>query len=369
MSDEDANFDRIVKYARETNPFYAEWLKDKDSVPILTRQIVLENNDRILNGHPVTGKTSGSVGIPVRISMSRRRRALIRELSARYTEWLGGPLVTSKILCAPGPYPPSSFDIHSPIEDQIDWLIKRYEKAGAVALLTHPTNAFMLAQTVLEQGRDMSFLQRLSLMGETVDRHQRRYFQRAFPNALIASTYSSVEFGLIAGLCPFEPDFHHIMSDCLRVEVLDDEGRPCAEGQTGRVVITDYFNDWSPLIRYEIGDLAALGACPCGRIPLPAFSAVLGKVRGALKHRSGERLIFYQLSIDLRDVPGMKQHQVVQEELQHFTVRLVIDEPREDEIYAAFENYFGYRPHLTFEYHDFIPRDPSGKFHYSICRV
>ena len=369
MSDEDANFERIVTYARETNPFYAEWLAGKESVPILTRRVLLENNDRILNGHAVNGVTSGSLGIPVRISMSRRRRRLLREISARYIQWLGGPLICSRIVAGLGRDRRTDFDIHLPIEQQIDWLIKRYEHAAAVALLTHPTNAMMLAQAIIEQGRDMGFLRRVMLLGETVDRDQRAYIQRAFPNAFLAETYSSVEFGLIAGRCPHEPDFYHVMSDCLRVEILDDDDRPSAEGEIGRVVITDYFNECSPLIRYELGDLAARGSCPCGRIPFPALSAVLGKVRGTLKHRSGRRLIFFRLSIALRDLPGMKQYQVVQEELERFTVRLVMDQPREEEIAAAFESHFGYRPQLTFEYHDFLPREPSGKFHASICRV
>lgn len=367
MSEADANFEQIVAYARETNPFYAEWLKD--SVPILPRRVLLENNDRILNGHPVRGVTSGSTGVPVRISMSPRRLALLRQLSARYDDWLGGQLITSQILFRRG-FRGSLLSVNAPMEAQIDWLKKRFEIAGAVALLTHPTNAFMLAQAILAGEHDMGFLRRVGLVGETFDPGDRPYLQGAFPNALISSTYSSVEFGLIAGQCPHEPDFHHIMSDCFRVEVVDhDNDRPCGEGEIGRVIITDYFNDWSPLIRYEIGDLAAFGSCPCNRIPFPAFSAVLGKVRGALKHRSGRRIMFFQLSVALRDLPGMKQYQVVQESLDHFIVRLVIDQPHEQEIAAAFETHFGYRPQLTFEYLEAIPREASGKFHSSICRV
>jgi phenylacetate-CoA ligase len=368
MSDEDANFDRIIAHARETNPFYAEWLEGRESVPILTRRILLENNDRILNGYPVTGTTSGSTGIPVRVSMSPWRCRLMRKLVARYHAWLGGPLITSHVVFPRGQRG-SELNVSSPIEQQIDWLTKRYEKAGAVALMSHPTNVIMLAQAIIEGGHDMSFLQRVSLIGESFDREQRALIQSAFPKAFITSTYSSVEFGLISGQCPYETDFQHIMSDCFRVEVLDDNDRACPEGETGRVVITDYFNEWSPLIRYEIGDLAVLGRCPCGRIEFPAFSALLGKVRGALKHRSGQRVMFFDLSVALRDLPGMKQYQVVQEELERFTVRLVMDRPREEEIAAAFEAHFGYRPQITFEYHDFLAREPSGKFHSSICRI
>jgi phenylacetate-CoA ligase len=369
MSAADAQFDRIVEYARATNPFYREWLDGKATVPVLPRRMFQENNRRILNGYPVTGTTSGSTGSPVRISMSPQRRALLRQTSARYNEWLGGPLVRSQIISVRGRYPDLELDVATPVEEQIEWLVQRHEKAGAVALITYPTNGLLLARAILDTGRDMSFMQRVGLISETFDREDRAYIQRAFPNALIWASYSSIEFGLIAGQCPYESEFYHIMSDCLRIEVLDDEDRECAAGETGRVVITDYFNEWCPFIRYEIGDLAVRGSCPCGVIPFPAFSAVLGKVRGALKHRSGRLDPFITLSYALRALPGMKQYQVVQEELERFTVRLVIDEPREQEITAAFEDHFGYRPQITFEYHDVLEREPSGKFHRSICRV
>ncbi len=369
MTPAEAKFQHIVDHARETNPFYAEWLFGRDSVPILTRRTLLENNDRILNGYPVTATTSGSTGMPVRISMSPQRHALTHKNNQRFIQWLGGPMIRSQII-----YPRSAptdeiLDIKSPIEQQIEYLIQRYEKARAIALITYPTNALMLAQAVLESGRDMGFLRRLGLISEAFDPSQRAYIQSAFPNARIWSSYSSMEFGIISAECPHEPGFQHIMADCFRVEVLDENDRECPHGQTGRIVITDYYNTWSPLIRYEIGDLAVREPCPCGRIRLPAFSAVHGKVRGALKHRSGQRVLFADLSVALRDLPGMKQYQVIQEDLERFTVRLVMEEPLEQEIAAAFESHFGYRPQLTFEYHDVLPRDPNGKFHASICKV
>jgi phenylacetate-CoA ligase len=369
MTPAEAKFQRIVQHARTTNPFYAEWLAGKDAVPILTRRTLLENTDRILNEHPVTATTSGSTGVPVRISMSPQRQARTVQMHRRFVRWLGGTLVRSQIIYPRGAETDSVLHIKAPIDAQIAFLIRRYETARAVALITYPTNALMLAQAVLESGRDLGFLRRLGLISEAFDPAQRAYIQSAFPNALIWSSYSSMEFGIISAQCPHEPGFQHIMADCFRVEVLDENDRACPPGQVGRIVITDYYNEWCPLIRYEIGDLAVRERCPCGRIGLPAFSAVHGKVRGALKHRSGQRVLFADLSVALRDLPGMKQYQVIQEELERFTVRLVTEAQLEAQVAAAFESHFGYLPTLAFEYHDFLPRDPNGKFHASICRI
>src|SRR5882757_4055848 len=107
MTAAEAKFHQIVDHARETNPFYAEWLYGKDSVPILTRRTLLENNDRILNGHPVTATTSGSTGMPVRISMSPDRHSLSQKINRRFIQWLGGPMIRSQIIyprdASPGP--------------------------------------------------------------------------------------------------------------------------------------------------------------------------------------------------------------------------------------------------------------------------
>ena len=63
------------------------------------------------------------------------------------------------------------------------------------------------------------------------------------------------------------------------LEILDEAGRPCGPGETGRVVLTDLHNFATPLIRYEIGDYAeAAGPCPCGR-GLPVATRLRGQRR------------------------------------------------------------------------------------------
>jgi phenylacetate-CoA ligase len=47
---------------------------------------------------------------------------------------------------------------------------------------------------------------------------------------------------------------HETVDEYNWVEILDDDGRPCAVGQTGRIVITPLRKMAFPLIRYAIGD-------------------------------------------------------------------------------------------------------------------
>lgn len=363
-------FDAIIRHARRTNPFYARWIPEGGPVPILTRQMLQQHNDEILNGNPVHGRTSGSTGTPVRVATGPGRSRMEEEDFSRMVDWSGGPLPRVLIV-----HPRDDqrqrevVPIDTPIDEQIVELTRRATGHAAMALVTYPTNAVMLAQAIVDLRLSFPSVRRVLLMSESVDPGQRALVQRAFPDAYVWSTYSSVEVGAISCQCPHEHDFHHIMSHKLAVEILDDQNKELGIGEVGQLVITDYYNLRMPFIRYAIGDLAAFGKCPCGKIDLPAFSQVLGKVRGALLHPDGRRVPFVKLSVALRDLPGMRQYQVIQEELRKFTVKVVSGENLDAGIQAAFLKEFGYAPELKIEYVENIARDPSGKFSIAICKV
>ena len=52
----------------------------------------------------------------------------------------------------------------------------------------------------------------------------------------LVDVYSSTETGYMALQCP-DHDLYHVQSEDVLVEVLDDEDKPCAPGQVGRVVV------------------------------------------------------------------------------------------------------------------------------------
>ena len=116
------------------------------------------------------------------------------------------------------------------------------------------------------------------------------------------------------------------MSHKIGVEVLDDEGLPCVEGQQGKLVLTDYMNIQSPIIRYDVGDRAAPGRCDCGRIKRPALQTIEGKVTGTFLLGDGRRVLFNSLKAELRDLPMVARFQIVQETLNDFTFNYVLRE-------------------------------------------
>ena len=365
-------FEAIVRHARATNPFYAHWIPDKGEVPLLDRLTFQRNNESILNGHGVTARTSGSTGIPVKIHMSAERRS--RDLAGveLLVRHLGGPLPrTSIVFPSEEPCPADTVPIHMPLQDQLAELLARYRNRGATALITYPSNVELLSREILKQGSDYRFIKRVGLISESIDPGQIALVKQAFPEAQIWSSYSAMEIGMISFQCPYEPEYHHAMTEKLGIEILDQQGNECEPGQIGRVVITDYVNREMPLIRYEIGDLAAYfeRPCPCGKIPFPALKHILGKVRGCLLHSDGRRVPFISLSAALRDLPGMVRYQVVQEVVDEFIVRVHSELPLEKEILELFRGEFGAEVGVEMKREEEISREPNGKFYASICKV
>lgn len=370
------HYETIARWAWAEHPFYRKHVRDPSQVfPVLTRAMVQADNDLLLNGHPETERTAGSTSTPVRVSWSPERAQLEKVDAARMVGWIGEPLPVLRIVStqvhAPGE---RTFDVSRPVEEQVEFIRRRHAADGSCSVVTYPTNLELLCRHIIDHGLDFSFVRRVTCLSEVFEPEHDRLIRAAFPNAYANVTYSSVEVGLIAARCPHRPDNYHVMADKLGVEILDEDGKPCRPGELGRVVITDFHNRWSTLIRYAQGDLAAPVRCDCGRIPLPAITNIVGKVQGVFRTREGRRIIFTFFSPTFRDSPEIGQYQVIQESFDRFTVRCVPRPgadlaPFKARIRAKFEAEFGSDIGIAYETMERIPREPGGKFLVAICRI
>lgn len=371
-----AHFARIVQWAQQHHPFYRRFHSDiTRPLPVITRAMVQEHNDLLLNGHPGLGHTSGSTSMPVRVSWQPGRGTLEGKDTARLIRWYGGPMAHMKIVAlATHAANDHTLEVDSPLEDQLAFIRDQHARRGAVSLISYPTNLERLCRHLIERGETLPFIHRITAMSEAYDDHMDGLIRQVFPNAVPIVTYSSVELGMIALRCPHRPENYHIMAHKLGVEILDAEGRACPPGVPGQVVVTDYFNRHSTLIRYALGDLAESAVCDCGRIGLPAITRIAGKMRGLLRRADGSQMLFTSLSSSFRDSPEIRQFQVVQEQIHRFTVRAVPRgtpdlAPFESRIRARFSEEFGPETQLAFQYMDGIPRSPGGKYFAAICAI
>ena len=184
-------------------------------------------------------------------------------------------------------------------------------------------------------------------------------------NAPLTATYSAFEAGCIAFQCP-EHGAWHVQSEANLIEVLDDDNRPCAPGETGRVIVTPLHNFAMPLLRYDIGDLAIVGAgCACGRT-LPVLAAIPGRARDLIVLPSGDRRPAYYGHGAIMQVDAIMQHQVAQTAANEIVLRLVVRRPltaaEETHILSSAADALGHPFDLSIVYVDEIARKPSGKF-------
>ncbi len=177
----------------------------------------------------------------------------------------------------------------------------------------------------------------------------------------VIDLYGATETGPLATECPHCRALH-LAAETTLVEILDETGRPCLPGETGRVVITPFYNYASVLLRYEIGDMAEVSDRSC-RIGLPAVTRVLGRYRNMMDLPDGSR-IWPDLS-DFKDFVSYRQMRLVQWSANELEMLCVPEGDREHDLAglsAHIATYFHHGMRIRITPVETIARSASGKF-------
>lgn len=362
-------------------------------LPPLTRRELQSAPDMfcktVPESHRPVGKTqtSGSTGEPVVV-----RRTLVNQvdwlaLTLREHEWYASDF-TRPLASARATLPkverheswgaPVSFVAESgpsltlPINLPAPEIFAQLDALRPGQLQIYPGCLALLLDHMAAHGLTLPGIDRLRSIGETL-RPELRARAEQMLGARVSDLYSSQELGPIALECPVS-GLYHTMAETVLVEVLDDAGNACREGEIGRVVITDLRNYATPLVRYLIGDRAEVGPpCPCGR-GLPTLARVLGRERNLLLMPDGGRVWplvgFYRF----RELAPISQYQFIQHGADDIEVRLAVEQPvtaaqeaaLTEVIHAALQHPFA----LRFSYFDLtLPLPPSGKREEFVCLI
>lgn len=342
---------KLLKHHKEHSPWYKELMKDNKKVPIITKKDIQDaGNDFFATVVPKdhlpinTVQTSGSTGEPLKINTSIVTSMFYSAYTLREYVWNKRHLDEIKL---------SSIKANiREYTEADDWgsIVNKFFKTGKLQgiplltdvseqnrlltqfqpnmILTYPNNL----RALCELWRDtfpLTELKYIRTMGETCS-DSLRELVREVTGVEIVDIYSSQEIGSIAIQCP-ESGLYHTMDENLIVEILDDNDKECAEGETGRVVITDLHNLVSPIIRYQIGDYAVRGGkCTCGR-GLQTIEKILGRNRNLLVHPDGRRhwplVGFYKFS----EVTKVRRFQFIQHDLHNIELRIATDHEMTDD--------------------------------------
>lgn len=159
------------------------------------------------------------------------------------------------------------------------------------------------------------------LQAENVTEEMKISVQQAF-NTKAYNFYGSREVSCIAGEC--HKGSMHIFSFWNYVEVVDNRNILVKEGKEGRVLVTNLYNYAMPLIRYEIGDNAILGAnsCLCGSV-LPVLNKISGRTTENFINKDGTvvpaEFFIHFIGVVCND-GSIDKFQVIQEEFDKIRV-------------------------------------------------
>jgi phenylacetate-CoA ligase len=185
-----------------------------------------------------------------------------------------------------------------------------------------------------------------------------------------AVEYGCRDAGLIANECP--AGGLHVPSEGITVEILPDEGERAAG--RGEIVVTNAYSFAMPIIRYRTGDIGSVATdvCGCGR-HLPRLGAVEGRRTDFLVTPEGRVMHALAAIYVLRELPGVREFQVVQERANLVRVSLVPEagftRDTSQRAAAGLGRLLGHAVSVEVESVAEIPVAPSGKHRYVISKV
>jgi len=393
----------IVGHAAVACPFYRERfaaagidpgqvadISDLAALPPLTKAEVRERiDDLVAEDHApadlVDARTGGSTGTSLLVRCDRRgvqMRAGAALLADTWSGWRPGQPVAA---VWGNPHRPAGLRsrIRRWLKDRmiqldtmrldaasVDVFVAEWRRLRPGLLYGHAHSLFLLAEMLGAGARGLRpsgiVATSMMLLGP-----ERQVIESVF-GVPVTNRYGCEEVSLIACECERHRGLH-LNDEHAWIEVVRDDGTPCAPGEDGRILVTEFVNFGMPMLRYEVGDRGVLAAepCPCGR-PSPLLAALTGRTADFLVASDGARVAGISLIENtLTRFEGVAQMQIVQPEPMGIDVNLVVRSgfgpETEAELAAALRSALGTEMAIRFHRVAAIPRERSGKYRFSIC--
>ena len=398
----------LLKHAYENCPFYRKrFLKvglnpsqicspdDLLKLPPLTKSDVQENllemiAENYTKNELVRDTTGGSTGDPLVFYYSKDRRDSRNAAQIRHDRWsfwdigdraayiwgAGGDIHSAKslkdkfrniLLRRNSPF----LNTYAMNENDMYFFAKKIKKFKPKAILGYAQSTTVFAKFLQEHKIFDIHPSAIVSSAEMLLPEDRKLIENVF-HCKIFDRYGCREVGIIANECEAHEGLH-VNAENLYVEFIR-EGKPVV-GKSSEILITDLRNYAMPFIRYKIGDVSRLlkKPCPCGR-GLPLMDTIEGRVTDFIttpegKLSSGVALTLYLIT----NIAGIKQAQLIQEEINQLKVRLVKGkEFTKDSAKKLFDNIVklvGNKVKIEIQYVNEIPKGPSGKCRFVISKV
>jgi phenylacetate-coenzyme A ligase PaaK-like adenylate-forming protein len=379
---------------RSFDPAGVRSAADLSALPFLTKGNIRENLEALKAEDASAGaltlfNTGGSTGEPLQFYLGSERVSHDVAAKWRATRWWGVDIGDPEIVVWGSPIELSAQDRVRELRDRLfrtrllpafemsesrlDEFVDVIARTRPRMVFGYPSSLALVADHARTSGRDLTSLGiRVAFVtAEQLYDHQRASLAAGY-GCRVANGYGGRDLGFVAHECP-EGGLHVTAEDVL-VEIVDPGGRVLPTGEEGEIVVTHFATGEFPFIRYRSGDLGVLSsaACSCGR-GLPLLERVSGRTTDFIVARDGTVMHALALIYAIRDVPGVRNFKILQEDIDHTRVLLVTESSfpaaREEAIRKRLEDRLGAGVRISLEKVDEIPKTGSGKHRYVESRV
>lgn len=365
-------------------------LSDLKSLPVLTKDLIKSNYTNLIadnyRDQIIKKTTGGSTGVPLKFIITRESYEKRVAVTWRGYEWSGARLgkKTAYIWGQDFKYTyinKFKYNLYNKAFNRkyfnvfdynhnFERLVLELNAYKPKVIVSFVTPLYEFSGFLIRNNIKLNFeLDAIVTGAEALQLHQRHLIEKAFSKQ-VTNTYGCREFMLLAAECD-KHEGMHVNMDHFALELLKDTKLP---DDMGEVLITDLSNYGMPFIRYKSGDLASYSNndCSCGR-SFPMLSEVHGRVLDAIKRPDGSFLSGEFFPHLLKDLEGLLQFQVVQNDIDNLDINLVIDESFEKEMLIEIEIIIKNAMHnnllVVFNFLDEIPKTDMGKTRVTISHV
>lgn len=384
-------FYQFLKYTKAKSDFYKDYplvdIDNIDQLPILTKEDVRNNINRfftISKKEGIVSKTGGTTGKSLEILFSKEgnneRFAALDYFRGWYgykfgkkTAWFSGKsLLTERDIIKNRFWKSdvvfnvryySTFHIK---EEYLKYYVEDLIKYKPEYLSGFPSTILEIAKYGLEHGYIFpeDTVKAIFPTAETVTLEMREVIEKFF-HAKMYNQYSSSEGAPFIFEC--RNGNLHLELQSGVFEILDANNLPT---DSGRLVVTSFFTQGTPLIRYDIGDSIVLDTsgrtCDCGNNN-PLVKEILGRIDDYIYSMENGKINLGNISNTLKDIKGVIRFQVVQDSLDELIVFLVVeksifDEKMKHKLTQNWRDRVGDKMKIELKTVEDIPVEQSGKY-------
>lgn len=333
----------ILNYAAENSPAYKNWLSEVDislskfedfrRIPVLTKnklRTALSSGQmkppNFGKNDLVCGSTTGSTGHPMTIFFDRRcsrihnnglsrvfHRLGIRSNHRVMKVWRKKPKTKKELNLIKNGYLYIIYieDLESGSYSELRSIIENIATFNPHVIRGYASGLYELFKILKNDINRLKDLKLIISSAEYLSSAVWDFIESASGKKVI-NLYGGTEAPLIALSSEITRNMT-LCEDRYFVEVLDEDGTPTIPGKTGLITITDLYSRATPLIRYQIGDLAVIPDTFYDYTDQERFViAVEGRSNDIFFLPSGEKIFTHVWYIIFREENWIDQFQVVQ---------------------------------------------------------